>query len=112
MPKGLIDKPYELDRREAKLVQDMRKWAPEGACNTKHPDPSFIAERTNSGKKNAAQEERAKAVCSDCPVKIECLDHALKMPERGGIWGGLNDNERDLLLRRLRKSNPAQWEFL
>jgi WhiB family transcriptional regulator, redox-sensing transcriptional regulator len=78
-------------------------WPKRAACKNE-PDPGFLAERTNSGRKNADQEARAKEICSTCPVKMNCLTHALKVPERGGIWGGLNDAERDALAKRL--SNP------
>ena len=107
----LIDKPYELTSRERRLVWNMLKWSQEAACGVPNPDPGFLAERTNSGKKNAEQELSAKEICTACPVKMECLDHALKMPERGGIWGGLNDGERDELYKRLKKMNPREWTF-
>ena len=39
-------------------------------------------------------EAKAKAVCSGCPVKIECLDEANEISEPFGVWGGLNEVER------------------
>ena len=42
----------------------------------------------------ASREQRAKAICSECPVRTDCLDHALTVNERYGIWGGLNEIER------------------
>lgn len=33
---------------------------------------------------------RAKAICTECPVKAECLANS----EPYGIWGGLTRNER------------------
>lgn len=43
----------------------------------------------------------AKATCAECPVRGECLDYALAIPERNGVWGGLSERER-LRLRRHR----------
>lgn len=42
----------------------------------------------------AAREERAKAVCAACPVRLQCLEQAVESGERFGIWGGLTDTER------------------
>lgn len=43
---------------------------------------------------------RAKAICARCPVREECLEHALTKPEPFGIWGGTSENER----RRMRRA--------
>ena len=40
------------------------------------------------------REAKAKAVCSGCPVKIECLEEANEVSEPFGVWGGLNEVER------------------
>lgn len=40
----------------------------------------------------------AKALCADCPVKVDCLAWAVNHNERHGIWGGLTTAERDALL--------------
>lgn len=109
--KGFIDQPYSLTKREAKLVREMHTWSQEAACAETDPDPGFLAERTNNPKKNQELEQNAKEICGWCPVQVECLNHALRLPERGGIWGGLNDAERDLLFRKLRKANPEMWRI-
>jgi WhiB family transcriptional regulator, redox-sensing transcriptional regulator len=41
-----------------------------------------------------ARERRAKTICAACPVRDECLQHAVTSDERYGIWGGLNQEER------------------
>ncbi|MEU0627700.1 WhiB family transcriptional regulator [Streptomyces sp. NPDC005989] len=43
---------------------------------------------------------QAKAVCHGCPVSGPCLDSALALPERHGVFGGLDKNERQALRRR------------
>jgi hypothetical protein len=53
---------------------------------------------------------QALAVCHDCPVRIDCLDAAVRRHEPCGIWGGV-----DLALpyRRLRRAlatgNPIAY---
>ncbi|MCF2527509.1 WhiB family transcriptional regulator [Yinghuangia sp. KLBMP8922] len=46
-----------------------------------------------------ARERVAKKVCISCPVRRLCLDHALTVPERRGVWAGMGETERAALLR-------------
>lgn len=41
----------------------------------------------------------ARKICSDCPVRLLCLDYALQAGEDQGIWGGLTANERRTIQR-------------
>jgi WhiB family redox-sensing transcriptional regulator len=51
----------------------------------------------------------AKAVCMACPVRDECLEHALEMrPAPEGVWGGLTAIERHRVLRRRQKATRKQ----
>ena len=45
-----------------------------------------------------AREERAKQVCARCPVIQQCRSFALAVQEQYGVWGGLSEGERSLLL--------------
>ncbi|MET8546727.1 WhiB family transcriptional regulator, partial [Kitasatospora sp. NPDC004799] len=45
-------------------------------------------------------ERRAKMICAGCPVRTMCLANALERREPHGIFGGLNESERNSLLRR------------
>jgi hypothetical protein len=36
----------------------------------------------------------ARETCAACPVREECLQHALVNNETSGIWGGTTDRER------------------
>lgn len=46
----------------------------------------------------------AKAVCRSCVVRLECLEFALSIGEKIGIWGGLSERER----RRLRRARAQR----
>lgn len=37
---------------------------------------------------------RAKRICMNCPVRVECLDYSIRNDERFGVWGGLDHDER------------------
>jgi WhiB family redox-sensing transcriptional regulator len=45
-----------------------------------------------------AREARAKSICAECRVRLDCLDYAIRIREPHGIWGGLNEVERKLVL--------------
>ncbi len=36
----------------------------------------------------------AKAICTSCPLKLQCLEYALKNYEVG-VWGGTTEHQRD-----------------
>jgi WhiB family redox-sensing transcriptional regulator len=68
-----------------------RSWADRGNCLGVDPD-LFFPER-------GASTREAKEVCRGCTVRMECLEYALVMGEKFGIWGGYSERER----RRLRR---------
>jgi WhiB family redox-sensing transcriptional regulator len=41
-----------------------------------------------------ANAAKARALCSICPVRLECLAYALADVDTGGIWGGTTQQER------------------
>jgi WhiB family redox-sensing transcriptional regulator len=71
---------------------DKPAWQASSACR-EHPEVDFFVDR-------AEDAEAAKSVCARCPVRRECLEHALANDERHGIWGGLSPRQRKALVRR------------
>lgn len=65
---------------------DDRVWMLEAKCLDADPE-AFFPEKGGSTRE-------AKRICATCPVRSECLDHALENDERFGIWGGLSERER------------------
>ena len=49
--------------------------------------------------------ESAKVVCAQCPVREACLEHALTVREKDGVWGGCNERERRRILRQRRRAS-------
>ena len=47
------------------------------------------------------RERKAKAICAVCPVRVECLNYAIRIREPHGVWGGLNEIERRAMLRQM-----------
>lgn len=68
-------------------------WSAQGNCATANPDELFA---------HGAAQNRAKAVCVRCPVRMECLAEALDNREEDefGVWGGMSARERRALKRR------------
>ncbi|ASY33614.1 MULTISPECIES: WhiB family transcriptional regulator [unclassified Streptomyces] len=66
-------------------------WSAQAACRTTDPDELFV---------QGAAQNRAKAVCTGCPVRTECLADALDNRVEFGVWGGMTERERRALLRR------------
>lgn len=85
---------------------DFWDWQLHGACRGEtsevfyHPD----GER---GRARHRRELRAKAICASCPVLEACRAHALSVAEPYGVWGGLSESERLILLRRNERKQPV-----
>lgn len=74
-------------------------WTARGTCRDSGDDVHFpTGAETSPGYRLAAA--IAKAECAGCPVRTECLAHALDTDEREGIWGGTTPAERRALTRR------------
>lgn len=46
----------------------------------------------------------AKRVCAMCDVRDACLEHALLVREKDGIWGGATERERRRMIRQRRRT--------
>lgn len=73
-------------------------WQNLAACRGSHPDLFFTARGDNE------TVILAKTICGQCPVRAECLKHALDNNEVYGIWGGTSEHQRRKL-KRTRKTH-------
>jgi WhiB family transcriptional regulator, redox-sensing transcriptional regulator len=48
--------------------------------------------------------DEARSICDMCPVKAQCLKHAMENKERFGMWGGLTPIERRRIERNERRA--------
>ncbi|MFE2164072.1 WhiB family transcriptional regulator [Streptomyces sp. NPDC059447] len=71
--------------------EDQETWGDSEACRTADPDELFV---------EGAAQNRAKVVCTGCPVRTECPAYALNHRIEHGIWNGMPQRERRALLRR------------
>jgi WhiB family redox-sensing transcriptional regulator len=84
-----------MQRVTTKLLQPV-DWQSDAACSDVDPE-IFFPERGGSSK-------AARAVCSQCQVRGQCLEYALNNKEQFGIWGGTSERER----RRLRRERAKR----
>ncbi len=74
-------------------------WEERGECKKVSPSVMYPGADT-------AEQRRAKAVCLRCPVRDLCLEHALRVNELWGTWGGLGEAPRRRL-RSYRRRYPS-----
>ena len=85
------------DMARPQILPTRTDWFDEAACRGTGTDVFFpVSEGDADG---------AKKLCATCPVREECLEHALSMsPAPEGVWGGLTRIERHRLTRRRQKA--------
>lgn len=77
-------------------------WQFRAACRGEDSALFFAPSYFERREEKAARELRAKAICSICPVRDDCLEFSLQVRESHGVWGGLNEQERRQALRQRR----------
>ncbi|MFE9811922.1 WhiB family transcriptional regulator [Streptomyces sp. NPDC005227] len=80
------------------MVSAKRDWRGDSACGSSDADDLFA---------NSPRQRRAKVICMQCPVRAECLAEALDDRIEFGVWGGMTERERRVLLRR--RPNVVSW---
>lgn len=61
-------------------------WRQRGVCTQTDPDVFFPD--------HGGIPHEAKALCARCPVRKQCLDWAIEIDDREGVWGGKTYRER------------------
>jgi WhiB family redox-sensing transcriptional regulator len=84
-------------------------WQDNGLCKSDGVDATvFFNDEMLRGYEKDARESTAKKICTACPVKTECLEHALAVPENYGVWGGLTQDERMGIVKFKRSIDTAE----
>lgn len=71
-------------------------WRQHGACNGLDPSIFFPDSEEAS--------DEAKGICAECMVRVSCLEHALTVREKDGVWGGTTEKERRRIIRQRRRT--------
>ncbi len=75
---------------------DFWDWQMNAACRSMDSDVFFHPE----GERGTARAQRianAKSICMSCPVRVACAEHAVRVREPYGIWGGLSEEDREAI---------------
>jgi WhiB family redox-sensing transcriptional regulator len=75
-------------------------WQWRAACRGEDANLFFPPNHVEDRDERQGRERQAKAICAACPVRMECLEYAVRIREPHGIWGGLNELERRILIRQ------------
>jgi WhiB family redox-sensing transcriptional regulator len=90
--------PHDESRSQGDLPATMKQtWRQHAAC--RGLDPLIFYPATDE------EAEDAKDVCDGCPVREACLEHALAVREKEGVWGGATERERRRIIRQRRRAS-------
>ena len=87
-------------------VAALWEWQYQGLCRTTNPDTFFHPEGER-GPSRRHREARAKAICQECPVILQCAEHALSVREPYAIGGGMTGEDREAVSRERARARPA-----
>jgi WhiB family transcriptional regulator, redox-sensing transcriptional regulator len=76
-------------------------WRVAARCRTVDAEGLFVT---------GARQREARVFCRACPVRTECLAHALDQRIEFGVWGGMTERERRALLRS--RPDVRSWSEL
>ncbi len=74
------------------------QWQEFAACRGPLGSVFFPPPITERKREKLARERKAKQICQACPVMNECRDYSIAIREPHGVWGGLSEKERRVLL--------------
>lgn len=91
-PRPDYDEEWTLEPQDSDERQDLA-WRGDALCAQADPE-AFFPEKGGGTK-------AAKALCTQCDVREQCLRFSLESNEDDGIWGGLSTKERRKLIEQL-----------
>ena len=66
-------------------------WVTKARCRSTDPDELFV---------RGAAQRKAALICRHCPVIVECAVDALDNRVEFGVWGGMTERQRRVLLKQ------------
>jgi WhiB family redox-sensing transcriptional regulator len=67
------------------------RWVSKARCRSTDPDEFFV---------HGAAQRKAAVICQHCPVVAECLAYALDNQMEFGVWGGMTERQRRVVLKQ------------
>lgn len=75
-------------------MADQDEWADGASCSTEPVAAIFDTRTSNQATVITEDNQVAMDICTDCPVMIACLRHAIKHDIQSGVWGGMVYEDR------------------
>lgn len=75
-------------------------WMHDGNCRNHPPEVFFPSDGVGV--------LVAQRICATCPVKAQCLEHALDERIDHGVWGGASERQRRRLLKARRRERATE----
>jgi WhiB family transcriptional regulator, redox-sensing transcriptional regulator len=72
-------------------------WRHQAACRGLDPEVFYPVTEDEA--------DVAKSVCDRCAVRESCLEQALSLREKEGVWGGCTEKERRRIIRQRRRAS-------
>ncbi|MEU7855187.1 WhiB family transcriptional regulator [Nonomuraea sp. NPDC049141] len=105
----------ELPLMVAIHVPKAPEWMEDAAClRVGHEKffgpPSDDKEHQETAREKEAREDRARAMCADCPVLAQCKKYATSFSNgiQVGVWHGGNDHQRAIDRRKEQRKAAAE----
>ncbi|MGH3874082.1 MAG: WhiB family transcriptional regulator [Pseudonocardiaceae bacterium] len=86
--------------KPAQLLDTASSGSPDLPCRSHDPDLWFA--------EKPVELERAKQLCTGCPVKAACLNSALLRQEPWGVWGGEIFDRGTIVARKRPRGRPSK----
>jgi len=85
-PWSSVHSPVHGAEAEARIA-----WVSKARCRATDPDELFVP---------GAAQRKAAVICRHCPVILECGADALDNRVEFGVWGGMTERQRRVLLKQ------------
>jgi WhiB family redox-sensing transcriptional regulator len=85
-----------MSAQQQTTTDEQPKWWDHGACKGLDSGMFYPDDEASAAS--------AKAVCDTCAVQSTCLEHALTIREKAGVWGGATERDRRRIIRQRRKT--------
>lgn len=79
-------------------------WRHDAACRDEDPELFFPIGNVGPA---LMQIDEAKRVCRSCRVVDSCLQWSLDTCQESGVWGGLSEEDRQVMRRRVVRVRSA-----
>ena len=79
-----------------------QEWMKDSLCTDSSIDPEWFFPETELT--NTFEVKTALNMCKSCPVRINCLEYAIKSKQTFGIWGGMRQRQIKDIIKQMEEN--------